>query len=59
MTTVKQHIEHLTMHYKPDTAIAVHVWHVDDVLHTAEGMGVDISRAEAEQVSTGLLSRST
>jgi len=54
MTTVKQHIEHLTMHYKPDTAIAVHVWHVDDVLHTAEGMGVDISRAEAEDILHGI-----
>ena len=56
MTTVKQHTEHLTSYYKPDTAIAVQVWHVDDVLHAAETMSrrrkmhIAISPAEAEDI---------
>ena len=57
MTTVKEHTERMARYYKPDTAIAVHVWHVDDVLHTAEGMGVDISNAEAEDILHGIHSR--
>ena len=54
MTTIKEHTERMARYYKPDTAIAVHVWHVDDVLHAAEGMGVDISNAEAEDILHGI-----
>ena len=57
MTTIKEHTERMARYYKPDTAIAVHVWHVDDVLHTAERMGVDISRAEAEYILHGIHNR--
>lgn len=57
MTTIKEHTERMARYYKPDTAIAVHVWHVDDVLHAAEGMGVDISNAEAEDILHGIHNR--
>jgi hypothetical protein len=50
MTTVKEHTERMARYYKPDTAIAVHVWHKDDVFHVAENMGVFISSAEAEDI---------
>ena len=56
MTTIKEHTKRMA-DYSPDTAIAVHVWHVDDVLHTAERMGVDISRAEAEDILHGIHNR--
>ena len=56
MTTIKEHTKRMA-DYSPDTAIAVHVWHVDDVLHAAEGMGVDISNAEAEDILHGIHNR--
>ena len=60
MTTVKEHTERMARYYKPDTAIAVHVWHVDDVLHAAETMSrrrkmhIAISPAEAEDILHGI-----
>jgi hypothetical protein len=62
MTTIKEHTERMA-DYSPDTAIAVHVLHVDDVLHAAEGMSrrrkmhIAISPAEAEDILHGIHNR--
>ena len=36
--------------YKPEDHLAVHIWSIDDVLGTAEEMGVELSVDDANEI---------
>ena len=47
---VKDLIMKLNEWYKPDEHLAVHIWSIDDVIGTAEEMGVKISVNDANNI---------
>ena len=50
MPDVREFIQHLRTHYKPDDVVAKSIWSVDDVLLVAEEETVKINRKDAEEI---------
>lgn len=48
--TVREWIEHLKRHYKPDDVIAAIVWQVDDILSRAKERKIEVTKEQAEEI---------